>query len=116
LRGKACADDIDVTILAEDDTTAGFSGAEIVAICRDAALFALEEHGQEWEQHQQQQQQQQGGQQPKLQICMRHLMTAIQTMQRQITPGMIEFYDKFRRREAIGVDQVKNLVHYHLCF
>ncbi|KAJ1723780.1 AAA+-type ATPase [Coemansia erecta] len=41
LRKTACASDVDIDILA--DRTDGFSGAEVVALCQDAAIEAISE-------------------------------------------------------------------------
>jgi SpoVK/Ycf46/Vps4 family AAA+-type ATPase len=89
-RGK----DIDVSLLASDGYSAGFSGAEMVALCRDAALLALEEFcefgltrvNDEINED------------SKLSIEMKHLLLAMQQMRRQITPEMIEFYTTYRER------------------
>jgi SpoVK/Ycf46/Vps4 family AAA+-type ATPase len=52
--------------------TAGFSGAEVVAVCSEAAMLAIEEKSR----------------------CMRyeHMLTAIQEVKPQITPQMLQFY------------------------
>lgn len=66
----------------------GFSGAELIAVCKDAALLALEED-------------EASPISTKLpSIKMRHLLQAVKGMQRQITPDMIEFYESFRRSES----------------
>jgi SpoVK/Ycf46/Vps4 family AAA+-type ATPase len=85
LEGRACCDDIDITTLASDEVSGGYSGAEIIAICRDAALLALEEADDMI-----------SDDMPS--IAMRHMMKAIDSIQRQITPEMIEFYESFARR------------------
>lgn len=71
--------------LASDDVTGGYSGAEVIAICREAALFAIEEDDENMSQVT-------GS--PK--ICMKHLLRAVRGMKRQITPEMLEFYASFR--------------------
>jgi SpoVK/Ycf46/Vps4 family AAA+-type ATPase len=83
IKDKSCGDDIDTHSLAQDDISEGFSGAEVVAICRDAALLALEES-----------EELTADSTPKLH--MRHLLRAIESMQRQITPEMLDFYASFR--------------------
>jgi SpoVK/Ycf46/Vps4 family AAA+-type ATPase len=84
LKDKSYGDDIDTNHLARDDISEGFSGAEVVAICRDAALLALEES-----------EELTADSTPKLH--MRHLLRAIESMQRQITPEMLDFYASFRK-------------------
>jgi SpoVK/Ycf46/Vps4 family AAA+-type ATPase len=84
LKDKSYSDDIDINHLARDDISEGFSGAEVVAICRDAALLALEES-----------EELTADSTPKLH--MRHLLRAITSMQRQITPEMLDFYASFRK-------------------
>ena len=88
LRDKSCGDDIDVQALARDEVSQGFSGAEMVAICRDAALLALEESDSLSTAHEM----------PKVE--MRHLVSAIESMQRQITPEMIDFYASYRESSS----------------
>ena len=77
-----------VAKLSEEEISGGFSGAELIAVCKDAALLALEEDDSNPTSHE------------LPSIKMRHLLKAIQGMQRQITPEMIEFYETFRRSES----------------
>ena len=72
--------------MAADEVSRGFSGAELIAVCKDAALLALEED--ELSPHN-------DGELPN--IKMTHLLKALCAMKRQITPEMIEFYESFRR-------------------
>jgi SpoVK/Ycf46/Vps4 family AAA+-type ATPase len=85
LREKSCGNDLNIPYLASDELSHGFSGAELVAICRDAALLALEESDDINAQDT-----------PKIE--MRHLVAAMEGMKRQITPEMLEFYRTFRER------------------
>lgn len=71
--------------MAKDELSGGFSGAELIAICRDAALLALEEHEKST----------MDTGIPK--IHMRHMLQAMKGMQRQITPEMLEFYESFNK-------------------
>lgn len=64
----------------------GFSGAEIVSICREAALYAIEEIDKM--NHQ--------GNEPM--IKMKHIEQSIRNTKRQITPQMLDFYKTFRTR------------------
>ncbi|KAJ2395385.1 AAA+-type ATPase, partial [Coemansia sp. RSA 2603] len=78
LRKTACADDVDIDILAE--RTDGFSGAEVVAICQDAAIEAISED-------------------PDAEcVYMRHFEMCLRGFKKRITPEMIEFYSNFRNR------------------
>jgi SpoVK/Ycf46/Vps4 family AAA+-type ATPase len=72
--------------LAEEGLSGGFSGAELISVCRDAALLALEDDDSAA-----------GGGNPS--IRMHHLLKSIKGMQRQITPEMIQFYDSFRKSQ-----------------
>jgi SpoVK/Ycf46/Vps4 family AAA+-type ATPase len=63
----------------------GFSGAELIAICREAALLAIEEDDERMV--------------GSPQIAMRHLRRAIAEMQRQITPEMLDFYASFHTKK-----------------
>jgi transitional endoplasmic reticulum ATPase len=87
LKDKACDPDVDVARLASDEFSAGFSGAEIVAICRDAALLALEDYESKVEKH------------DRLTpvVSFRHVKRAMEETTRQITPAMLDFYESFRR-------------------
>lgn len=82
LKDKSCGDAIDIPHLASDEVSHGFSGAEIVAICRDAALLALEESDTLA-----------SNSLPKIEMC--HLELAMKGMQRQITPSMVNFYASY---------------------
>ena len=89
---------IDISSLADDGVTGGFSGAEMVAICRDAALLALEED----------EEARAAGESmnvalrpPPPTIEMRHLTMAIQSMPRQITPSMVEFYKLYQENVTV---------------
>lgn len=71
--------------LSEEAITGGFSGAEIVAICRESALSAIQEN-----------EEGNGLAGSGTKIGMRHLLQSIKTMRRQITPEMLEFYASYR--------------------
>ena len=85
LQDRSCDADIDVSQLARDSD--GCSGAEMVALCRDAALLALEESDRLSTA---------STAQEVPTIAMRHLVQALQDTQRQITPEMIDFYASYR--------------------
>ena len=85
---------IDIPYLASVEVTQGVSGAEIVAICRDAALLALEESDSLT-----------SSSMPKIE--MRHLELAMKGMQRQITPSMISFYESYRNSARSNVIEWK---------
>ncbi|KAI2510693.1 AAA ATPase-like protein [Fragilaria crotonensis] len=80
---KAHADDVDCRQLAADDVSGGFSGAEIISICRDAALLAIEEDDEEMNADN------------TLMIQMRHLTKAMKATPRQITRAMLDFYESY---------------------
>lgn len=69
--------------MASDEVSGGFSGAEVVAICRDAALLAIEEDDDEM------------GTGDDLQIEMKHLTKAIGNAPRQVTKAMLDFYSAY---------------------
>ena len=84
LSGKSLDEDVDFPRLASDDVSDGFSGAEVVAICKDAALLALEEsdiHATD---------------PTKIKIGMHHLLQAIRSTPKQITSEMLDFYSSYR--------------------
>ncbi|KAG0036591.1 spermatogenesis associated protein 5 [Podila clonocystis] len=77
----ACGPDVVVADLAL--RTEGCSGAEVVALCQEAAMKAMEE---------------------SLEIeCVskRHFDQALAAMTRRITPEMIRFYDEFRQKSGL---------------
>lgn len=73
--------DVDIDEIAEKSQ--GCSGAEAVAICQEAALFAMEEdlHIDS--------------------VKMRHFRKALATFTRRITPEMIQFYKDFQERSGL---------------
>ncbi|KAJ3016238.1 hypothetical protein HKX48_004149 [Thoreauomyces humboldtii] len=77
----ACAKDVDPAGLAE--ATDGYSGAECVAVCQDAAMGAMEESVEAQE------------------VCARHFQQAIASVTPRITAEMIAFYDAFRTRSGL---------------
>jgi transitional endoplasmic reticulum ATPase len=75
-----------ISHLAKEEISGGYSGAELIAVCKDAAWLALEEDDENTARNEL----------PSLR--MRHLLKAISTMKPQITPDMLEFYANFRRQ------------------
>ena len=69
---------LQLTTLASDNVSSGYSGAEIVALCRDAALHAIGEMD--------------GGIIDKPQIHMRHLLQSINNMKPRTTKEQLDFY------------------------
>jgi len=61
----------------------GFSGAECVALCQNAAIHAMEEdiHIE--------------------MVCQRHFEKALKNITPRITKEMIEFYDNFRKKSGL---------------
>lgn len=113
LKGKSCADDVDVSFplvqnmfllrfvaslmnemsscsnlkisrLVDSQVSGGLSGAELIAACRDAALLAMEEY----------EEMEDTLVDPI--VRMDHLMQSLTSMERQITPSMLDFYASFR--------------------
>jgi len=84
LKARPCAESVDISSLAK--MSEGFSGAEIIAICRDAGLMALEEE--------------ESRPDGVPIITFDHLEKSIQSMNRQITPEMLAFYDNYRLRRS----------------
>ncbi|KAF9578060.1 spermatogenesis associated protein 5 [Lunasporangiospora selenospora] len=73
--------DVDLDELA--NSTEGCSGAEVVALCQEAAMKAMEEDlAIEY-------------------VSMRHFQQALAKMQRRITPEMVRFYDEFREKSGL---------------
>ena len=72
LEGKSVSVDIDFDALAHESD--GCTGAEVVAICREAALYAAEAGSSQ-------------------QITMKHAELALANTQRQVTREMLDFYE-----------------------
>ncbi|RUP51716.1 P-loop containing nucleoside triphosphate hydrolase protein [Jimgerdemannia flammicorona] len=81
LRKMACSQDVEVEELAEK--TDGCSGAEVVSICQEAALFAMDEDLEATE------------------VKRTHFLQALSSFTRRITPEMIKFYDDFKNRSGL---------------
>lgn len=81
LKNTSYTSDVDVDTLSRDSISQGYSGAELVAVCRNASLLALEEGE---------------GRDGLTQVEMRHLLEALRSTQRQITQEMLTFYKTFR--------------------
>jgi transitional endoplasmic reticulum ATPase/AAA family ATPase len=75
LKARACDSNVDLCRLADDDVSGGYSGAEIVGICREAALLALDDE--------ECMDDSTFGKSPSIQ--MPHLLKAINATKRQIT-------------------------------
>ncbi|KAJ3226124.1 spermatogenesis associated protein 5 [Chytriomyces hyalinus] len=76
-----CASDVDCEALALK--TEGYSGAETVSVCQEAAMCAMEED-------------------PDAEaVCNRHFLDAISKVTPRITSEMIAFYDKFREESGL---------------
>ena len=78
------APNFQISELAGDDYTKGFSGAETVAICREPTFYDIE--ADEEVIH---------SENPM--ICMRHMVKSIKGMKGQITPEMLEIYARSQR-------------------
>ncbi|KAJ2638583.1 AAA+-type ATPase [Coemansia sp. RSA 1286] len=78
LRKTACADDVDVGVLAE--LTDGFSGAEMIALCQESAIAAMAEDV------------------DASCVAMRHFEGCLRSFKKRITPEMLRFYADFQKR------------------
>lgn len=74
---------LQLALLSSDEITGGYSGAELIAICKDAALFAIEEE-----------EEVKSGN-PR--VAMRHLLKSVKGTRKQVTSDIIQFYERFRR-------------------
>jgi SpoVK/Ycf46/Vps4 family AAA+-type ATPase len=66
----------------------GFSGAEIVSICREASLFAIEECDE-------------GASDVDPIVTMENILRSLKGTKRQITPEMLRFYENFRQSNSV---------------
>ena len=80
LKDKDCHEGLSLDELAS--ASKGYTGAEIVALCRDAALRAIGEMDE--------------GDIDRPQVHMRHLLQSIADMKPRTTEKMLQFYDSFR--------------------
>ena len=83
LKGKRCDENVDVTTLASNSISHGYTGAEIIAICRDAALLAIGEID--------------DGKMELPQIKMHHLLESMKNLKPRTTSEMLNFYDNYGR-------------------
>lgn len=83
LKGKRCDENVDVSTLAGNSISHGYSGAEIIAICRDAALLAVGEID--------------DGKMELPQIKMHHLLESMKNLKPRTTSEMLNFYDNYGR-------------------
>lgn len=74
----AHAEDVTAELCA--DSLAGYSGAEVVSVLREAALQALSED------------------MDTLGFSLRHVQKATSEVPKQITPAMLKFYETFRNK------------------
>ena len=77
---KFPCDNVDVAWLVEHSV--GFSGAEVVAACGEAAMLAVEERSEV--------------------VSMKHLQAAISATVPQITPEVIAFYETFYKNHTMS--------------
>ncbi|KAL7427732.1 hypothetical protein ACHAXH_002746 [Discostella pseudostelligera] len=75
---------LQIYVLASDEVSKGYSGAEIIALCRDAALHAIGEMD--------------DGIIQRPQIQMKHLLRSANDMKPHTTKSMLQFYEAFRGR------------------
>lgn len=73
-----------IFVLASDDVSKGYSGAEIIALCRDAALHAIGDMDE--------------GKTKLPQIRMKHLLRSVNEMTPRTTKSLLQFYESFRGR------------------
>ena len=83
LKGKRCDEHVDVSTLASNSISHGYTGAEIIAICRDAALLAIGEID--------------DGKMELPQIKMHHLLESMKNLKPRTTSEMLNFYDNYGR-------------------
>ncbi|KAI8583737.1 hypothetical protein K450DRAFT_268321 [Umbelopsis ramanniana AG] len=81
LRRIQCSEEVNAEELALK--TDGYSGAEVVAICQEAALQAMEDDI------------------DAQFIRQEHFVRAIRSMKKRITPEMLRFYDDFRSKSGL---------------
>ncbi|KAJ3103391.1 hypothetical protein HDU96_009292 [Phlyctochytrium bullatum] len=77
----ACAPDVDIADLARK--TEGYSGAEVVAICQEAAYKAMEEDAN------------------AKQVEHRHFLAGVEGVTPRITAEVVAFYDRFKHRSGL---------------
>lgn len=73
-----------ISALAKNGISNGYTGAELVAICRDAALRSIEDMD--------------NGKIEDPIICMNHLIQSIGDMKPRTSVEMLQFYESFRGR------------------
>ncbi|CAG8438553.1 16248_t:CDS:10 [Acaulospora morrowiae] len=81
LKKMSCGLDVDAEEFAS--MTDGYSGAEVVAVCQEAAMCAMDEDLDAKE------------------VRRDHFLKALSSFTRRITPEMIEFYENFRKKSGL---------------
>jgi len=88
LEGKAYDEtNIDLNEFASENISQGYSGAELISICRDAAIFAIEEY-------------ESSGGRIEIMIRYKNLIRAVKETKPQITKKMLEMYANFSRSKT----------------
>lgn len=75
----------DVSVEELADKTEGYSGAEITSICREAALYAMQQDLN------------------SKQVDKAHFMKALEKVPRGITPDVIEFYKNYQNQSKLQI-------------
>ncbi|KAJ3342403.1 spermatogenesis associated protein 5 [Gonapodya sp. JEL0774] len=81
IRGMKTCGDVNLAELVS--RTNGYSGAECVAVCQEAAMAAMEENVDATE------------------VCWRHFLSALEMVPSRITKEMLNFYDEFRQKSGL---------------
>jgi transitional endoplasmic reticulum ATPase len=91
-RNMPLARDVDLRVLAKE--TEGYSGSDIAALCREAAMLVLRSDikGQE--------------------VGMQHFREAMKEIKPSLTPEMIKFYESFTERKAKSIAEEATRMHY----
>ncbi|KAI8811343.1 P-loop containing nucleoside triphosphate hydrolase protein [Cladochytrium replicatum] len=84
IRLEKMSADVDVDVESLVTQTEGFSGAEVVSVCQEAALCALEEN---WDAEK---------------VQRRHFEAALRLVVPRITQDMLDFFNRFSRRPGLS--------------
>lgn len=91
-RGMPLAKDVDLELLAKE--TEGYSGSDIAALCREAAMLVLRRdiEGKE--------------------VCMQHFREAMDKVKPSLTPEIVNAYETFIERKVKHVTEDATRMHY----
>jgi len=98
LRGVAGGEKLDLDEVAREGVTGGLSGAEVVGAVREACLLTIEEFEEKGDKDKGKDKGLEKNNDGAVEVTMEHLLKACRSTKKQITPEMLQFYARFKRK------------------